>query len=78
MREVAAAIGPISTSGLGPATIGAAVVLGDPVAVVAEPVGQLGEVEVLRSASAPVEPSEIGRLVQDAEHKRSGHSASRR
>ena len=47
-----------------------AVVLGDPVAVVAEAVGQPREVDRVRcSACAPLEPSEIG-LVEDAEATR--------
>ena len=37
-----------------------AVMLGDPVARITEAVAELREVEAVRSASAPVEPSEIG------------------
>src|SRR3954453_10773975 len=45
MREVALATGPISASGLGPASERPAGVPGEPVAVVAERVGQAREVE---------------------------------
>ncbi len=57
---MAAAIGPISTSGARPGEHRPAVVLGDPVAVVAERVGQPREVERVGERCGPVEPAEIG------------------
>jgi hypothetical protein len=56
----------------------AAVVLGEPVAVVAEVVGEAREVEGVAERVGAGRALRNGRLVEDAEHKRISHSASRR
>ena len=76
MRVVAIATGPISTSGLGPGEHRAAVVLGQPVAVIAELVGEPREVERVAQRVGAGRALGDRRLVQDAEHKRIRHSAS--
>ena len=74
MRSVAAAIGPISASGLGPGEHRPAVVLGDPVAVVAERVGQPREVERVAQRLRAGRALGDRRLVEDAEAQGSGHA----
>ena len=67
MRSVAAAISAIRISGAALASIGIAVVLGDPVARVAEPLGEAREVDrVAERVGARVALGDR-RLVEDAE-----------
>jgi hypothetical protein len=62
----------------GPGDQPSPMVLGDPIAVVAEPIGELGEVDRVAQRPRRADPLRHRRLVEDAEPQTGGRHLSRR